>query len=45
MNSGARLAAQQAFAMSRRDAPRATYFGGDPLGIDTEPFAALHRGL
>ena len=45
VTSGARLAAQQAFAMSRRDAPRATYFGGDPPGTDAEPFAALHRGL
>ncbi len=45
LNSVTRLGIQQTFAMSLRDSPRETYFNGDPLGVDAEPFAALHRGL
>jgi hypothetical protein len=44
VTSTTRVARQQAFARSREDSSRATYFGtADPLS-DAEPFAAMHRG-
>ncbi|MDH4066360.1 MAG: hypothetical protein OEW19_18315, partial [Acidobacteriota bacterium] len=44
VTSTTREARQQAFARSREESSRATYFGvSGPLG-DAEPFAAMHRG-